>query len=67
MFEYRKDRFVNAQRIIAANIYQKEGSLKVAIDLDVRETANNCVYSDPFTSIEAARAYIAIIPWLKAA
>lgn len=62
MFEYKTNRFLNPQRIIAANVYQKDDQTRVAIDLDVLDTNMKTVYTDSFTSMEAAKSFCVNLP-----
>lgn len=73
MFKYAPGRFVQPSKIITANVYQKEerdnegrptggNVLRVAIDLDVKESSRNVIYSEPMPSLAAAEAFIASIP-----
>lgn len=73
MFEYQKGRFVNAKKILSANIYRKKTGqvgpdgneleeIRVAIDLESSDPKNACVYAGPFNNEEEARAIIARLP-----
>lgn len=73
MFEFANGRFVNPARILTANVYSKEqrdgegkstgaSVLRVAIELDSKDSAKASVYSDPMPSMDAARSYISSIP-----
>lgn len=72
-FEFSANRFVNPRRIVTANIYTKQANtpndkgeylnvIRVALDLDVKETLRNVVYSDPFANVELAKEWIKKIP-----
>lgn len=64
LFQYAQNKFVNPKRIIAANAYQKEDVLRVAIDLDVSDAAKSTVYSDPFKTVEECNQFLQKIPVL---
>lgn len=66
MFEYTTDRFVNVSKIIAANLYTKNGEIRVAIDLDVAGTDKNCLYTSTFANRDLAVAYCKALPVLVA-
>ena len=62
MFEYQKGRFVNAKKIVGFNIYQKDNTWRIAIDLDVESTKENCVYSQGFNTYDEALVFAKTIP-----
>lgn len=64
MFEYAQGRFVNLQRVICANVYNKDNTLRVAIDLDVSESSRSTVYTAPFDSHDSAVNWIKAMPVL---
>ena len=77
MFEITTGRFVDASKIIGANVYKKDtgklseadGShiteIRVAIDMDTANKDKASVYAGPFASEAAAVAFIKSIPLNK--
>lgn len=74
MFEISKGRFVDPNKIIGANVYQKSTGkmapdkvtelkeIRVAIDLDTANKDKSSVYAGPFLDESAALAFIKSIP-----
>lgn len=77
MFEIQKGRFIDASKIIGANVYKKDtgklseidGShiteIRVAIDLDTSNKDKASVYAGPFNSEADAINFIKSIPLTK--
>lgn len=77
MFEITKGRFVDASKIIGANVYKKDtgnvnqenGSkiteIRVAIDLDTSNKDKSSVYAGPFENEQMAIDFIKSIPLNK--
>lgn len=64
MWEYCNGRYVNVSKVMSTGIYQKDGKIRVAIELDVTRAEKSTVYSDEFQSIEAAKEYCKTMPVL---
>lgn len=58
LFEFAKGKFLNTKKLIQANIYEKDGGFRVAFDMDAASKEKATLYSDKFTSAEAATALI---------
>lgn len=58
MFEFAKGKFLNQNKLIQANIYEKDGGFRVAFDMDSTSKEKSTLYSDKFTSSEAALALV---------
>jgi hypothetical protein len=77
MFEITKGRFVDASKIIGANIYRKDTGqiseengeriteVRVAIDLDTSNKDKASVYAGPFPTETDALMFIKSIPLNK--
>lgn len=73
MFEYTNGRFVNASKIVGANVYKKQTGtsdqngqptfeIRVAIDLDTENKEKSVVYAGPFTDEVQARNFAMNVP-----
>jgi hypothetical protein len=73
MYEYTSGRYVNAVKIVGANVYKKQvgtseangapiHEIRVALDLDTENRDKSVVYAGPFPSEEAAKHYIQNLP-----
>jgi hypothetical protein len=73
MFEYTNGRFVNASKIVGANIYKKQvgtseengqpiHEIRVAIDLDTENRDKSVVYAGPFQNEQEARNFAQTVP-----
>lgn len=58
MIEIAKGRFVVAKRIVAANIYSKDGKIRVAITLDTVNKEEQTVFSGEMANEQEARNFI---------
>lgn len=58
MFEFAKGKFLNQSKLIQVNIYQKENTFRVAFDMDSVSKEKSTLYSEAFTSYEAALALV---------
>lgn len=73
MFEYTNGRYVNAVKIVGANVYKKQvgtsetngqpiTEIRVALDLDTENRDKSVVYAGPFQSEQEAKNYILSLP-----
>jgi hypothetical protein len=58
MLCYSPGRYVDSSKIIGANVYKKDGNVRVAIDLDVKEASRSVVYTATFPDEADAVAFI---------
>lgn len=58
MIKISENRFVNEKKILSANIYSKDGIIKVAIELDSTSIEMSAVYAGPFQSQSDAEKFI---------
>lgn len=77
MFEITKGRFVDASKIIGANVYKKDTGkvhiadgtpiteIRVAIDMDTANKDKASVYAGPFDNEQKAIDFIKSIPTNK--
>lgn len=73
MFEYSNGRFIAANKIIGANVYNKDTGntddngnriteVRVALDIDTVNKDKACVYAGPFQNEMKAKEFIKTIP-----
>lgn len=58
MIEIAPGRFINRKRIVGANIYQKDGKIRVAITLDTVNKEESTVFSGEMANDTEARNFI---------
>jgi len=58
MFEIATNRFINRKKIIGANIYEKDGKIRVAITLDTVNKEEATAFSGEMATKEEARTFI---------
>ncbi len=58
LVKYAKDRFLNPEKIVGANVYLKDNKIKVAIKMDSVDPESKTFFSDEFQSPDHAEAYV---------
>jgi len=62
MIKISENKFINENKVLSANIYQKDGVIRVAIELDATSKEMATVYAGPYTSVLDAERFILSIP-----
>lgn len=58
MIKTSEKKFINASKIISANIWVDNANVTVAIELDVNRVDLQTIYVDTFSSVPAAERFI---------
>lgn len=58
MIKISENKFVNEKKVLSANIYSKDGIIKVAIELDSSSKEMATVYAGPFQAQSDAERFI---------